>query len=126
MLITLVNTWGTQRIWILPDFLAISKLSYDKFLLFPMEKGMNFIWTNTQEHFVPNVNCWNWPFSSGEEDLYISTYLVYVLLLFSPFRKRHSPETLYLNKLEATSYKDNLYQVWLEWAQWFWRTWFFC
>jgi hypothetical protein len=28
---------------------------------------------------------------------------------------------LYLNKLESLSPKDDLYQVWLKFAQWFWR-----
>jgi hypothetical protein len=30
-----------------------------------------------------------------------------------------------LNKLESSSPKDNLYQVWLNLACWFWRTGFF-
>jgi hypothetical protein len=32
---------------------------------------------------------------------------------------------LYLNKLESSLPKDNLYQVWLNYAQWFWRRRFF-
>jgi hypothetical protein len=31
---------------------------------------------------------------------------------------------LYLNKLEFPSPKNNLYQVWLKLACWFWRRWF--
>jgi hypothetical protein len=31
---------------------------------------------------------------------------------------------LYLNKLESPSPKDDLYQVWLNYAQWFWRRFF--
>jgi hypothetical protein len=28
---------------------------------------------------------------------------------------------IHLNRLETASSKDNLYQVWLKLAQWFWR-----
>jgi hypothetical protein len=44
-----------------------------------------------------------------------------IFTIISPFEE---DLTLYLNKLEFPSPKDNLYQVWLNLAGWFWRRFF--
>ena len=93
--------------------------------MYPWRTAWIFIWTNTQEHFVPNLVEIGPVILDKKIFTFLHTWYIFVFLLFSPFRKGHSPETLYLNKLESTSCKDNLYQVWLAWAQWFWRRWFF-
>jgi hypothetical protein len=43
---------------------------------------------------------------------------IFTLLLLSPLGKGLSPS---LNKFESTSSKDDLCQIWLKLAQWFWR-----
>ena len=61
---------------------------------------------------------YNWPSGFGEEDFFK------FINVFSQFRYYLALENggaLHLNKLESSSLKDFLCQVWLKLAQWFWR-----
>ena len=63
---------------------------------------------------------WNWPSGYGEEEFKIS--LVY-FLLFCNYLPLEKGVALHLNNLEFPSPKDALCQVWLKFAQLFWRRW---
>jgi hypothetical protein len=60
---------------------------------------------------------WNWPVGSGEEDLEIFS----VFLLFCYYLPLEKGNPLHLNNLESPFTKNDLCQVWLKLAQWFWR-----
>ena len=51
---------------------------------------------------------------------------VNVFLLFCYYLPLEKGGALLLNKLESPSPKDALCQVWLKFAQWFWRRWWKC
>jgi hypothetical protein len=59
---------------------------------------------------------WIWAAGSGEED-FLKKFSVF--LLFHYYLPLDNP--LHLNKLESPPPKDDLCQVWLKLAQWFWR-----
>jgi hypothetical protein len=60
----------------------------------------------------------NWPAGSGEED-FKKNFSVFLLFCdYLPLEKNNS---LHLNNLESPPLKDDLCQVWLKLAQWFWR-----
>ena len=50
---------------------------------------------------------------------------VNVIMLFHNYLPLEKGWTLHLNKLESSSPKDTLCQIWLKLAQWFWRRRFF-
>jgi hypothetical protein len=52
------------------------------------------------------------------EKIFENFQCIFTLLLLSPLGKGLSPS---LNKLESPPLKDELCQVWLKLAQWFWR-----
>ena len=56
--------------------------------------------------------CWNWP---------IGCCFVNVFSLFPNYLLLEKGVTLYLNKFESLSSKDDLFQVWLNLALWFWK-----
>ena len=62
---------------------------------------------------------WNWPSGSIEEDFYISS------MYFCNHFPLEKGGALHLRNLINTSPKDDLCQVWLKFAQWFWRRRFF-
>jgi hypothetical protein len=85
----------------------------------PWKRTIPFFWTNfnpfAQEQFVPSLvkigpmfleKIFKWPRP---------------FLLFCNYLPFEEDLALYLNKLEFPSSKDNLYQVWLNLACWFWR-----
>ena len=47
--------------------------------------------------------------------------IVNVILLFRNYLPLEKGETLHLNKLESTSFKDALCQVWLKLTLWLWK-----
>ena len=55
---------------------------------------------------------WNWP---------IGCCFVNVFSLFPNYLLLEKGVTLYLNKFESLSSKDDLFQVWLNLALWFWK-----
>ena len=59
---------------------------------------------------------------SWEDDFF---YFVNVFSLFHNYLPLEKGRALHLNKLESTSPKDAMYQVWLKLARWFWRSIFF-
>ena len=66
--------------------------------------------------------CCNWPTGSGEGDFYISSMYFHYFLIISPWKKGRA---LHLNKLESPFSQNDLCQIWLKLAQWFWRRSFF-
>jgi hypothetical protein len=52
-----------------------------------------------------------------EKKIFKKFQCIFTLLLLSPLGEGH----LHLNKLESSTPKDDLCQVWLKLAQWFWR-----
>ena len=65
---------------------------------------------------------WNWPTGSEEEDFF---NFVTIFLLFRNYLPLEKSRALHLNKIESCTPKDDLCQVWLKLAQWFWRRRFF-
>jgi hypothetical protein len=65
-----------------------------------------------------------WPLSGSHFPV---SYVVYwqLLLHFCDYLPYEDDLALYWNKLEFPSPKDNLYQVWLNLASWFWKRRFF-
>jgi hypothetical protein len=57
------------------------------------------------------------PCGSGEEDFFLNS----IFLLFRYYLPLEKCDPLHLNKLEFPPPKDDLCQVWLKLAQWFWR-----
>ena len=86
----------------------------------PWKRVGPFIWTNLNP-LHPRMHCakfcWNW--SSGSGERYFK--FVNVFLLFGNYLPFEKGGALYLNKLESSSPKNALYQVWLKLAQWFRR-----
>ena len=72
--------------------------------------------------FVPRLVETGQVHGSGEEDFWISWMYFRYFLIISPWKYG---EALNLNKLESSSPKDALCQVWLKLVQWFWRRRFF-
>ena len=62
---------------------------------------------------------WNWPNVSGGEFFFKSSIYFRNYLLFE------KDGTFHLNKFESPTPQDDLWQVWLKLAQWFWKGWFF-
>ena len=58
----------------------------------------------------------NWPSGSGEEDFFDFLNVFSLFRNYLPFEKDMA---LHLKKLESSSPKDALCQVWLKLAQWF-------
>ena len=87
-------------------------------IIHPWKRVGPFIWTNLNPlhpRMLCAKFCWNWPSGSGE--------VVNLFSLFPnhlPFRKSVA---LHMYKLESSSPRDTLCQVWLKLAQWFWRRW---
>ena len=93
-------------------------------IISPWKRAGSFIWTNLSP-LHPRMLCakfgWNWLSGSWEEDfLILSPYF----LLFRNYLSLEKGRVLHLNKLESSSPKDALCQVWLKLAQWFLRRWF--
>ena len=97
--------------WYHPIFVIIS----------PLKRICPFIWTNWNS-LHPRMICtkfdWNWPSGSGEDFLKFFS----VFLLFHYYLPLEKSVSLHLNKLESPCPKDDLCQVWLKLAQWFWRS----
>ena len=75
------------------------------------------IWTNLKLHYARKLPCkfeLSWSSGSWKDFKMIPSYFCNYL----PFEE---DLPLHLNKLEFPSPKDDLYQVWLKLAQWFWR-----
>jgi hypothetical protein len=65
---------------------------------------------------------WIWPAGSGEEDFFIFFSAFLLFHYYLPLEKGYP---LHLNKIESPLPKNDLCQVWLKLAQWFWRRRFF-
>jgi hypothetical protein len=85
-------------------------------IISPLKRTWPFIWTNLNSPY-PRIICikndWIRPAGSGEEFFFNLLFRYYL-----PLEKGYS---LGLNKLESPSPKDDLCQIWLKLAQWFWR-----
>jgi hypothetical protein len=60
----------------------------------------------------------NWPAGSGEQD-FLKIFSIF--LLFCDYLPLEKGNLLHLNNLESPCPKDDLCQVWLKLALWFWR-----
>ena len=91
--------------------------------LFSHFREGSIIWINLKS-LHPGILCaqfaWSWPSGSGKEDLF---NFVSVFLLFRNYLPLEKGGALHLNKLESSSPKDALCQVWFKLAQSFWRRW---
>jgi hypothetical protein len=87
----------------------------------PLKRTWTFIWTNLKS-LHPRIICikfdWFWSDVSGEEDFF---KMFSVFLFFCYYLPLEKGCPLLLNKFEFCWLKDNLCQVWLKLAQWFWR-----
>ena len=99
------------------NFLNVS-LPFRNYL--PLEKDV-VLNLNKLESLLPkDALCQVWlklAHGSWEENFKISS----MYLLFRNYLPLEEGVALHLNKLESTSPKDALCQVWLKLAQWFWR-----
>ena len=90
----------------------------------PLKWTWPFIWTNLNS-LHPRIICtkfdWIWPSGSEENFKKFSVYF-YSSAIISPWRRViRITYPLHLNKLEFPVPKDGLCEVWLKFAQWFWR-----
>ena len=98
-------------------FLIVSMYFHYFIIISPLKRAWPFMdmWTNLNP-LHPRINCarfdWNWQRFFN---------LVNVFSLWCNYFPLGKRETLLLKKLESTSTKDALCQVWFKWAQWFWR-----
>jgi hypothetical protein len=84
-------------------------------IISPLKRTRPFIWTNLNclnPRIIYTKFDWIWPAGSGEEDFCLC---ICTLLLLSAFGEGWSPS------FETPSPKNDLCQVWLKLAQWFWR-----
>ena len=90
--------------------------SYISVIITPFKRAWPFIWT-TLNSFYQRIICnkfdWFWP--AGSEDFFKKN------LLFPYYLPLENGYPLPLNKPESPLPKDNLYQVWLNLACWFWK-----
>jgi hypothetical protein len=121
----------TKFDWIWPavygeDFKTFSVHFYSLAVISPWRRAIPFIWTNLKPLY-PRMTCaksgWNWHSGSGEE---VENVKVYRQTDGRPaIRIAHlSFQLRWANNLEFPWPKDNLYQVWLKLACWFWRRFF--
>ena len=61
---------------------------------------------------------WNWPAGSGEK---IKKKIIPGFFPFRYYLPLEKGDPLHLNRIESTSPKDDLCQIWLKLVQWFWR-----
>jgi hypothetical protein len=84
-------------------------------IIFPLKRTWPFICTNLNS-LHPKIICftfnWFWPAGSGED---------FVFLLFCYYLHLEMGNPRHFNKLGIIPPKDDLCQVWLKLAQWFWR-----
>jgi hypothetical protein len=104
-----------------------SPLSYISVIISPLKRTWPFIWTNLNS-FHPRIICtkfdWFWPTGPGEEDFSNLT-----LSLLSPLGERlfryylplERDYSLSLKIPKSSLSKDDVCQVWLKLAQWFWK-----
>ena len=89
-------------------------------IIFLWKRAGPFIWTNLNllhpRVFYAKIG-WNWPSGIGEDNFKISSMYFHHFVIISPW-KRTGP---FISSYESPSLKDVLYQVWLKFAQWFWR-----
>jgi hypothetical protein len=90
-------------------------------IISPLKRTWLFIGTNLNSLY-PRIICskfdWIWPAGSGED--FLKDFSVFFLFRYYLPLKRDNP--LHLNRLEFLPPKDDLCQVWLKLAKWFWRT----
>jgi hypothetical protein len=106
--------------WIWPpgsgveDFKKFSVHFHSFAIISPWRGDIPFFWTNLKPLYPRMILAqWFWRrrfLNDPTQFLHFCDYL--------PFEE---DLVLYLNKLESASPKDNLYQVWLNLACWFWR-----
>ena len=93
---------------------------YSFAIISPWRVTIPFIWTNLN-FLHSRIMCtkidWIWAAGSGEQDF----KKVSIFLLFRYYLPLERDNPLHLNKLEFPSSKDDLCQVWLKLACWFWR-----
>jgi hypothetical protein len=91
-------------------------------IISPLKRTWSFIWTNLNS-LHPRIICtkfdWIWPAGSGEED-FLKNFSAF--LLFRYYLPLEKGDPLHLNTLESPPPKDDLCQVWLKLALWFWRS----
>ena len=116
----LKDPWDTLLTWeTFPIKIHLAQ-SYEIIISFMRIKWF-FIWTNyypLHSRMLCAKFGWKWPSGTGEEAFWISSIFFRYFLIISPWKYG---EALNLNKLESSSPKDALCQVWLKLAQWFWR-----
>ena len=103
--------------WTWRRFFLISSIFFSLFHnYFPLEKGRPPHLNNTQGCFVPSL---------VEIGLVVLEKIFFnfvnVFSLFLNFLLLEKGRALHLNKIESPSPKDDLCQVWLKLAKWFWR-----
>jgi hypothetical protein len=90
-------------------------------IISPLKKIWSFVWTNLNS-LHPRVICvkckWIWPAGSGEEFFF---KLFSVFLLFRYYLPLEKGYPLRFYKFEFPLPKDDVCQVYLKLAQWFWR-----
>jgi hypothetical protein len=115
----------TKFDWIWPagsgeDFKKFSVYFYSFAIISPWRRAIYFVWINLIPTPMDDL-CqawlklaqWFWRRRFLNESTPFSHFCDYL-----PFEEDLA---IYLNKLEFSSSKDNLYQVWLNLACWFWR-----
>ena len=101
------------------DFWNWSMLFRNFVIISPWERAGLFIWINLYTLY-PWMLCamfdWNWP-TGSEKMIFKFRLCIFTISLLSSFGKG---QALHLKKIESSLPKDDLCQVWLKLAQWFW------
>ena len=90
-------------------------------LLSPLRKGFGaFIWTNLNPLYIRMICAkFGWNLTSGSGEYFFNIFNR--ILHFCYYLPLEKGVALHLNKLESSQPKDDLCQVWLKYAQCFWR-----
>ena len=108
-----VSSWVNLALWFWRRIRT--KMLFSYFEIISPRKWRPFIWSPKDALFQVRLKLAQWFWRR------IFFNFVNVFLLFRNYLPLKKGGALHLNKLESSSHKDALCQVWLKLAQWFWR-----
>jgi hypothetical protein len=88
----------------------------------PLKRIWPFIWTfynSLYPRMIYSTFDWNWPAGSGDDFFFLNFQCICTVFCYHLPLDKGLP--LHLKNLKSPPPKDDLCQVWLKLAQWFWR-----
>ena len=102
------------------DFKLSSMYFCNLAIISPWKRTFEQTWIPFTKGWLRQVG-WNWFSGSGEDYYILTTYFRYLFIITLIIHPSEKDVALHLIKLQSTSPKNALCQVWLKLAQWFWR-----